>query len=172
VLNFLITKKSHAQGDYLITKKKENLIHTFMYVCFMAFVMTGYNITVHQGFSADLIKVTWLSFPPTFIIAFTLEYFIVGRHGMKLVLKLHKQHHTPFQKRAITALVFVAAMATLMSLCFSILSVGISKELPLTWASNLAINALFAYPLIVFVAGPLVGFVFRKIFPEGSIVDV
>ncbi|TQD27931.1 DUF2798 domain-containing protein [Methanolobus vulcani] len=156
----------------MIQNKKENLIHTFMYVCFMAFVMTGYNITVHQGFSADIIKVTWLSFPPTFIVAFTLEYFIVGKHGMKLVFRLHKHHHTPFQKRAITALVFVAGMATLMSLCFSISAVGFSKELPLTWCSNLAINAVFAYPLIVFVAGPLVGFVFRKIFPEGSIVDL
>lgn len=138
----------------------------------MAFVMTGYNITVHQGFSADIIKVTWLSFPPAFIVAFTLEYFIVGRYGMKLVFKLHRHHHTPFQKRAITALVFVAGMATLMSLFFSVLAVGFSKDLPLTWASNLAINAIFAYPLIVFVAGPLVGFVFRKIFPEGSIVDI
>lgn len=143
-----------------------------MYVCFMAFVMTGYNITVHQGFSADIIKVTWLSFPPTFIVAFTLEYFIVGKHGMKLVFKLHKNHHTPFQKRAITALVFVAGMATLMSSFFSISAVGFSKDIPLTWASNLVTNAVFAYPLIVFVAGPLIGFVFRKIFPEGSIVDI
>lgn len=138
----------------------------------MAFVMTAYNITVHQGFSADTIKVAWLSFPLTFIVAFTFDYFIVGRHGMKLVSKLHKHHHTPFQKRAITALVFVAGMATLMSLYFSILTVGLSKDLPLTWAYNLAVNAVFAYPLIVFVAGPLVGFVFRKIFPEGSLVDI
>lgn len=143
-----------------------------MYVWFMAFVMTGYNITIHQGLSTDILKVTWLSFPATFIVAFTLEYFIVGKHGMKLVFKLQKQHHTPFQKRAITALVFVAGMATLMSLCFSISTVGFSKELPLTWVYNLIINAVFAYPLIVFVAGPLVGFIFRKIFPEGSIVDV
>ena len=155
----------------MITNKKENLIHTFMYVCFMAFVMTGYNITVHEGFSADLIKVTWLSFPSTFVVAFILEYFIVARHGMKLVFKLHKHHHTPLQKRAITALVFVAGMATLMSLFYSISTVGLSKEMPLIWAHNLAINAVFAYPLIVFVAGPLVGFVFRKIFPEGSLID-
>ncbi|WP_242492483.1 DUF2798 domain-containing protein [Methanolobus psychrotolerans] len=83
-----------------------------------------------------------------------------------------KHHHTSFQKRAITALVFVGGMATLMSLFFSILTVGFSKDLLLTWVYNLVISAIFAYPLVVFVAGPLVGFVFRIIFPEGSIVDM
>ncbi|AGB49548.1 Protein of unknown function (DUF2798) [Methanomethylovorans hollandica DSM 15978] len=156
----------------MIKNKKENLIHTFIFVCFMAFVMTAYNTTIHQGFSADIIKVTWLSFPLTFIVAFTLEYFIVARYGMKLVFKLHKHHHTSFQKRGITALVFVGGMATLMSLFFSISTVGFSKDLPLTWISNLAISAVFAYPLVVFVAGPLVGFIFRMIFPEGCIVDI
>lgn len=138
----------------------------------MAFVMTAYNITIQQGFTADIIKMTWLSFPLTFVVAFTLEYFIVAKYGMKLVFKLHKNHHTSFQKRSLTALVFVGSMATLMSLFFSILAVGFSKNLPLTWIYNLAISAIFAYPLVVFVAAPLVGFVFRTIFPEGSIVDI
>ncbi|AVB75890.1 DUF2798 domain-containing protein [Methanococcus maripaludis] len=156
----------------MIHNKTENLIHTFFYVCFMAFVMTTYNLVLHQGFSAEVLKVSWLSFPLTFIVAFTLEYYVVGRHGMKLVFKLHKDHHTAFQKRAIAALVIVSGMASLMSLYGSILTVGFSNELPLTWGHNLVINFLFAYPLIVFVAGPLVGFVFRKIFPEGCIIDV
>ncbi|WP_256623434.1 hypothetical protein [Methanolobus chelungpuianus] len=41
----------------------------------------------------------------------------------------------------------------------------------MTWAYDLAANAAFAYPLIVLFAGQLVGFVFREIFPEGSLVD-
>jgi hypothetical protein len=91
---------------------------------------------------------------------------------MKLVFKLHKHHHTPFQKRAITALFFVGGMATLKSLFFSILTVGFSKDVPLTWVYNLAISAVFAYPLVVFIVGMLVGFVFKKIFPEGPLVDI
>ncbi|WP_459202646.1 DUF2798 domain-containing protein [Methanococcus sp. CF] len=91
---------------------------------------------------------------------------------MKLAFKLHQNHHTPFQKRAITALVIVTGMASLMSLYGSILAVGFSTDLPLQWSHNVVLNFIFAYPLIVFVAGPLVGFVFRKIFPEGSLIDV
>ena len=91
---------------------------------------------------------------------------------MKLAFKLQRSHHTPFQKRAITALVLVTGMASLMSLYGSILTVGFSKDLPIIWGHNIAINFVFAYPLIVFVTLPLVGFVFRKIFPEGSIIDV
>ncbi|WP_204936616.1 DUF2798 domain-containing protein [Methanococcus maripaludis] len=156
----------------MITNKTENLVHTFFCVCFMAFVMTAYNTFLNQGFSVGTLKESWLRFPFTFLAAFVLEYFIVGRHGMKLAFKLHQQYHTPFQKRAMTSLVIVSGMATMMSLYGSILTVGFSKDLPLTWGHNLAINFVFAYPLIVFVTLPLVGFVFRKIFPKGSLVDI
>lgn len=62
-------------------------------------------------------------------------------------------------------------MVILMSIICSILF----NEFNENWFSELLIsmarNFIMAYPLQILIAGPLVGFVFRKLFPLGTIVE-
>ena len=55
-------------------------------------------------------------------------------------------------------------MVIIMSLYGALLSVGFSKTLPMNWLLNILHNAIVAFVLVVFVANPIVGLAFNKIF--------
>jgi hypothetical protein len=42
----------------------------------------------------------------------------------------------------------------------------------MNWLKAIPTNFIMAYPLQVIIAGPLVGIVFRKLFPLGTIVEL
>lgn len=151
--------------------KKENLVYTFLMVIVMASVMTGYNIIFHQGFSLESLKQTWLVFPITFTIAFIVEWFLVSKIALFLISKIIKEEDPLPKKILVSALCFVTQMVILMSVIGSILF----NDFDSNWFSDLLItiprNFVLAYPLQILIAGPLVGFVFRKLFPLGTIVE-
>ena len=150
--------------------RKEQLVYTFLMVIFMAITMTLYNNTLNNGFSINSIKNSWLSFPFTFIVAFICEWFVVSRIGMSLLFKILKDNDSNMKKMLITPLIIVFGMATLMSLYGTILSVGFTSQIALIWLRNFAINFIFAYPLQILIARPLITFIFRKVFPVGTII--
>lgn len=151
--------------------KKENLVYTFLMVIFMASVMTTYNIAMHDGFSISMLKKAWLIFPFTFTIAFIVEWFFVSKIAFSLIRKFIKESDPLHKKILISALCFVTQMVIIMSIIGSLLFNNFDEN----WFSELLItiprNFIMAYPLQVIVAGPLVGFLFRKLFPLGTIVE-
>lgn len=151
--------------------KKEHLVYTFFMVLFMASVMTSYNVLLHNGFSVESLKIAWLMFPFTFVIAFLCEWFLVGKLAMKLSHKFLKEDDLLIKKILITALFFVTGMVTLMSFFGPLLSNGFTTDIVLIWAKSIPVNFAMAYPLQVIIAGPFVGFVFRKLFPLGTLVE-
>lgn len=151
--------------------KKEHLVYTFFMVLFMAIVMTSYNVILHNGFSIESIKIAWLLFPFTFVIAFLCEWFLVGKLAMKLSHKFLKEDDLLLKKILITALFFVTGMVTLMSFFGPLISNGFSADLGLIWIKSIPLNFAMAYPLQVILAGPIVGFAFRKLFPLGTLVE-
>jgi hypothetical protein len=151
--------------------KKEHLVFTFLMVFFMAIVMTTYNVITHNGLSVESIKIAWLMFPFTFVTAFICEWFIVGKLAMKLANRLLKEEDPTIKKVLVTALCFVSGMVTMMSLLGPILANGLSADLLQIWVQNIPVNFAMAYPLQVIVAGPLISFIFRKLFPLGTLVD-
>ncbi|MCA5006405.1 hypothetical protein [Sphingobacterium bovistauri] len=155
----------------LPVNKKENLVYTFLMVIVMAAVMTTYNVTWKEGISVESIRKAWLIFPLTFVIAFIVEWFFVSKTAFALINKLIKQNDTLPKKIFISAFCFVAQMVILMSLIGSLLFNEFNKN----WFSELIItisrNFIMAYPLQILIAAPLVGFVFRKLFPLGTIVS-
>ena len=151
--------------------KKEHLVFTFLMVFFMAIVMTTYNVIIHNGLSVESVKIAWLMFPFSFVAAFLCEWFVVGKLAMKLANKVLKEGDPIIKKVLVTALCFVTGMVTLMSLLGPILANGFSSDLLQIWGQNIPLNFAMAYPLQVIVAGPLVGIIFRKLFPLGTLVD-
>jgi hypothetical protein len=150
--------------------KTEHLVYTFMMVIFMASVMTTYNVILHNGLSMESLKIAWLMFPFTFVAAFLCEWFLVGRLAMRLSHKFLKEDDLLLKKILITALCFVTGMVVLMSFFGPLIADGLSSDLIEIWIKGIPINFAMAFPLQVIIGGPLVGFVFRKFFPVGTIV--
>lgn len=151
--------------------KKESLIYTILMVFVMAGVMTTYNIVIHQGLNIESLKKAWLVFPISATIAFIVEWFLVSKIAFALIGKFVKEQDPLPKKILVSSLCFVIQMVVIMSIVGSLLFNEINEN----WFSELLItiarNFIMAYPLQVLVAGPLVGFVFRKLFPLGTIVE-
>jgi hypothetical protein len=150
--------------------KTEHLVYTFLMIIFMSSVMTTYNVVLHKGLSMESLKIAWLMFPFTFFTAFLCEWFLVGKLAMKLSHKFLKEDDLLLKKILITAFCFVTGMVVLMSFLGPLIANGLSSDLIEIWMKGIPINFAMAYPLQVIVAGPLVGFVFRKLFPVGTII--
>ncbi|MFV5701113.1 DUF2798 domain-containing protein [Flavobacterium sp. XS2P12] len=150
--------------------KTEHLVYTFLMVLFMASVMTTYNVVLHNGLSVESLKIAWLTFPFTFVAAFLCEWFLVGKLAMKLSHNFLKEDDLLLKKILITALCFVTGMVVLMSFLGPLIANGLSSDLIEIWVKGIPINFAMAFPLQLIIAGPLVGFVFRKYFPIGTIV--
>jgi len=152
--------------------KKEELIYTFLMVLVMASVLTTFNIVFHNGFSLESLKQAWLIFPITATIAYLVEITFVGKSAFKLISKFVKETDPLPKKILISSFCFVIQMVIIMSticaLIFNPFNVNWINE----WLISIPRNFIIAFPLQVLIAGPLVGFVFRKLFPIGTIVEI
>jgi hypothetical protein len=108
--------------------------------------------------------------PISGVIAFVVEWFFVSKTAFALIGKFVKNDDALPKKILISSLCFVTQMVLIMSVIGSFLF----NEFNENWFSELLItiprNFIMAFPLQVLIAGPLVGFVFRKLFPLGTIV--
>ncbi len=150
--------------------KTEHLVYTFLMVLFMAIVMTTYNVIIHNGLSVESLKIVWLMFPFTFIAAFLCEWFLVSKAAMSLSQKILKEDDFLLKKIVITAFCFVSGMVILMSFLGPLIANGFSSNIFEIWIKGIPVNFIMAFPLQVIIAGPLVGYIFRKFFPIGTIV--
>ena len=152
--------------------KREHLVYTFLMVIVMCFGMTSYNVIQHEGFTLEALKQTWLLFPITYTIAFAVEWFFVGKSAMFLISKLVKDSDPLPKKILVSALCFVTQMVLIMSTICSLLFTEFNEDWVMNWLKAIPTNFIMAYPLQVILAGPLVGIVFRKLFPLGTIVEL
>ncbi len=152
------------------TNKREHLLYTVMMVSFMAFTMGLYNFILLYGFTLNAVKKTWLGFPLTFITAFICEWFVVRRYAGKVIARYFKAEDSIVKKIFLIPLVFVPAMAGLMSFYGALLGHGFVPDIHIIWAQNFIKNMIIAYPLVI-LGTPLISFTFRKIFPIGGVVE-
>lgn len=152
--------------------KREHFVYTFIMVIVMAFGMSSYNMIQHEGFSLEAFKKAWLIFPLTYTIAFLVEWFFVGKWAMILIGKFVKESDPLPKKILISALCFVTQMVVIMSTICSLIFNDFNNDWVMTWLKSIPMNFMMAYPLQVIIAGPLVGMIFRKIFPLGTIVEI
>lgn len=159
------------------TTKKENVYFGLMMCLGMVIFMTFYNLFTHdllgtislQGILAQLILV--------FITASLLELFIVGPVAKKLAFSL------PFDKSkkvfVILSLAFFMVIGMVLCMSFyglmtAYFSNSLNGESLLHSYFDLVFkNFIFAFPLQLFIVGPLVRYVFNKFVkgkgPRGSL---
>lgn len=138
------------------TNKKEGIIFGICMCLIMVFFMGLLNISIHLGgFNLNSIKTCLIAFPVTFIIAYVLETFIVGRiNGMLLAYFVSKKD----SKNAyilFNCFFIVTMMSLLMTIVGGLLGGDtlqtVLGEFFIRWSRNFCA----AFFLNILVAGPV-----------------
>ncbi len=163
------------------TNKRESLIFTIIMCFCMVLWMSIYNVALqHGGFSFEVIANAWLGFPVAYVFAMCCDWFVASPLAKGFAFKFLV---TPGKSspRAMTLAVsscMVVPMVIIMSLYGSIegmthMSAGVAGSLPMLpmmWITAIGKNFIMALPWNLLVAGPLSRFVFRRVFPMGTVL--
>lgn len=151
------------------TNKKESLIFTTMMCAVMVLVMTFYNHLRLFGMSEGFIVNSLISFPLAYVVAFALDWFLVGPLAKKVAFKMITPEDSDLMKAIKISSCMIVGMVFFMSLFGALMGVGLSPELPIAWLINLPLNFIVALPLQLIIVGPLVRLVFSKVVKRAEV---
>lgn len=154
--------------------KRESFIFTVMMCFAMVLWMSIYNISLQmQTVSLTSIATAWMGFPIAYIFAMCCDWFFVSMLAKTVAFRfLVNEKSSPLKKVIAISSCMVIGMVIIMSLygaaegCFH---TGQWHNLGIMWLMNIPKNFIMALPFQLLIAGPLVRYLFRKGFPEGSI---
>ncbi len=158
------------------TNKRESLIFTVIMCFCMVLWMSIYNIVLQEGgFSLSVLEQAWMGFPIAYVFAMCADWFVASKLAKGFAFRFLV---TPGKssKRAITIAVsscMVVPMVIIMSLygAFEAFGhTGVLSAVPLIWLTNIPKNFVMALPWNLLIAGPFARFVFRRLFPEGTVL--
>lgn len=156
--------------------KRESLIYTVLMCFTMVLWMSIYNVFLHQGtFSMNVLKDAWLGFPIAYIFAMCCDWFVVSglAKGFAFRFLVTPGVSSPTKMVIAVSCCMVVPMVIIMSLYGAVegcVKMNDFSSILLIWLTNIPKNFIMALPFQLLIAGPLVRFVFRRAFPEGSIV--
>lgn len=155
--------------------KRESLIYTVMMCFVMVFWMSLYNVTLHMGvLNMETVKEGWIGFPIAYIYAMCFDWFIVSKPAKKFAFRfLVKPESNNLKKVIAVSCCMVVPMVIVMSLYGGLeacVKSGAWNSLLMIWLTNIPKNFIMALPFQLIIAGPFVRKVFRKAFPEGTIL--
>lgn len=149
--------------------KRESMIFTIIMCAFMVFIMSLYNVGRIHGITSELLTQAWLGFPLAYGIAIVSDWFLVAPLAKKIASKILEENAPTWKKVIMISSSMVSGMVLIMSLFGAIVGVGLSSQTFNVWLMNIPANFIIALPLQMIVAGPIVRFVFRSLFPVGVI---
>ena len=147
--------------------KFQEVIFTIIMVFVMVYAMICYNIVLNTGTMTN--ETFLLAFHElTFMgpIAFILDFFIIGGLAKKIAFGIvDMRRDNPFHLVLAISAVSVAFMCPCMSFAATVLikHAPASQIIP-TWLQTTAMNFPMAFFWQLFAAGPLVRFIFEKMF--------
>lgn len=155
--------------------QRESLIYTVMMCFVMVLWMSIYNVALHMGeLNLEVIQAAWLGFPIAYIFAMCLDWFLVSKLAKGFAFRfLVKPDSSDLRKIISISSCMVVPMVILMSLYGGLeacMKSGAWDALPIIWLTNIPRNFIMALPFQLIIAGPLVRTVFRRAFPEGTIL--
>ena len=141
--------------------KFQDAVFTVIMVIVMVYAMVCYNISTNMGgLSNEVFLMALKELPLMGVIAFILEFFLIGKLAQKIALKLLDPKKTP-------PIVIVCFMCPIMSFFGSILfNYEGMENIISNWLQIAVLNFSMALCWQLFYAGPFVRFIFRKIFKE------
>lgn len=142
----------------------QSVVFTAMMVFVMAFSISLYNIVGNSGkLEYTMLWTVFGSMWLPYSFAVLYELAIAKPLSVKLVFRVVNPAGKHFFKALAMAISMVTIMCSTMSLFITIMMNEIDAGLPAKWLSLLARNYPFALCLQLFVAGPLIRFLFRMI---------
>ena len=148
--------------------KFQEVIFTIIMVIVMVYCMICYNISLNVGGLTN--KVFLSAFHELIImgpVAFILDFFIVGKIAMKKAHKIiNPEKENPFYLILAISFISVAFMCPLMSLAATILFKHAGTQFVAVWLQTTVFNFPMALCLQIFYAGPIVRFIFGKMFSK------
>lgn len=138
------------------TNKKEGIIFGICMCLIMVFFMGLLNISIHLGgFNLNSIKTCLIAFPVTFIIAYVLETFIVGRINDILLTRFVSKEDSKNAYILFNCFFIVTMMSLLMTIVGGLLGGDtlqtVLGEFFIRWPRNFCA----AFFLNILVAGPV-----------------
>ena len=132
----------------------------------MAIWMCTYNMAiVFRGLSLEVLQEAWLAFPLAYLVAFLAEKFIVSKFAEWFAFRFLVK---PTSK-CCTILPMVIIMSAFGAI-ESCMATGEWSTIGWQYLMILSRNLAMALPFQLLIAGPLLRFMFRKLFPEGKIL--
>lgn len=147
--------------------KFQDFIFTVIMVIVMVYVMICYNIAISNGgLNNEVFLEAFKELPIMGVIAFVLEFFIIGKITKGIAFKLiNPEKVPPILITVMISSLIVAFMCPIMSLMATIIFNYTNLEsLVSTWLQITVLNFPMAFFWQIFYAGPLVRFIFRKLF--------
>lgn len=153
--------------------KIQKAVFGLMMALAMVYGMEVYNAGLRCGRltnAAFLIPVDELVLLSALVIV--LETFIGGPLARRLAFRLvDRETDRPVLVTLAVSVMTVCCMCPMMSLAATVLFKRSAGEFLATWVQTLAFNFPMAFCWQVFVAGPLVRFLFRRMVPDRPLPD-
>ena len=144
--------------------KRESLIYTVLMCFTMVLWMSLYNVALQYGaVSLEVVAAAWLGFPIAYVFAMCCDWFLVSRLAKGFAFRfLVRPQDSPMKK--------VVCVSSCMVVPMVAVHTGMWSGVPLQWLINIPRNFVMALPFQLLIAGPLVRRVFRRAFPEGTVL--
>ena len=147
--------------------KLEEVIFTFIMDTCMVYGMIVYNIALNTGvvrgitFAAAIHELI-IMMP----IAFVLELFVVGKIAAKLTFSVMRPTDRPQFITYMMSVCICSIMCPIMSLIATILFKNAGSQFVAVWLQTTFMNFPVAFFWQLMYCGPLIRFLFGKMFPE------
>lgn len=149
--------------------KFQDFIFTVIMVIVMVYAMICYNIAISNGeLTNSVFLEAFKELPIMGVIAFILEFFIIGKVTKGITFKLiNPEKVPPILITVMISSLIVAFMCPIMSFMATVIFNYTNLEsLISTWLQITILNFPMAFFWQIFYAGPLVRFIFRKLFKK------
>lgn len=152
--------------------KLEEFVFTLITSGFMIFIMGVYNVAINtRELKYSTFSQSFHSFPLEWLLGFIFAFSIASKTSKYFAFKVAMPTDRPILKILCIQTFTVCTMVPLMSLVGTIGAMGITADLPLIWLKTVIANFAMAFPLQIFVVGPLCRWIFRCIFVKKSKMD-
>ena len=144
----------------------EKIFFLFFMASLMVYGMEVYNTSIiHNNISYDLFKVQLSNFFILVTIVMILQSLIGAPLAKKIAFSIiNPTKSNPTIVTLLIQIVTVFIMCPSMSMIATLFFKGFDAQFPLQWAQTTIINFPMALLYQIFIAGPLVRFIFKKVF--------
>ena len=129
--------------------------------------MVVYNVALNTGgVTGQTFLMAVHELPIMVPIAFVLEFFIVDNLAHKLAFRIVTPKDRPFAITVAISVMIICIMCPIMSLIATILFKNAGSQFVAVWLQTTFMNFPVAFFWQLMYCGPLIRFLFGKMFPE------